>query len=193
MRKMIATLALIIGLALPSFAVSVSTTTPLAGPFTAILLQKNETLTYSSSGTFTGTALIEKSFDGTNWRPIGISTTNNSAGDFTGLIYSLDQVSLFRWNGSTITAGSFFFSMVDNDDLVTEQLNNKHIPITQTFDDSFRVVGDHYAQTVIFSTTFDVAVDTPTSAGLLMIDSDFDVYVSCGTDDLTGWLKVGSQ
>lgn len=188
MKKIIGALLIIAGLSTPLIAATVSTTTALAGPSDALLLQKNETLTYTITGTFTGEAFIEKSVDMTNWAPVGISTTNNAGGTVTGTLYSLNKVSLFRWNGSTITAGAFIFTLADNDDFVSEQLNNKHIPVTQTYDESFRINGS-----LGLLQTYSISTSTPIFIGQIAFDTNYDVYVASGTDNPTQWIKVGGQ
>lgn len=218
MKNLIKALFVVAALFSPLKAAVISTTTANAGPQAVISLNSNESLTYSISGTFTGTAIIESSRDMTNWRPVGISTTNNSGSTLVGTIYAGPNPNNYRWNGTTITAGSFVYTMSDNDDFVAEQLNNKKVPVTQTYDDSFRVLGDitvtgSVSATggisdpdlgdatadsltvpfIVFSSTFSIATTTPTFVGQMALDSNYDVYVASGNSSPSQWIKVGGQ
>lgn len=199
MKKALIAIVAVLGFCLPAAAVTLSSTTAKSGPVPALHLHPDETLTYTLTGTFTGTAYIEKSFDGTNWKPVGISSTNNSGATLTGTLASGKSATLYRWNGSTIAAGSFIFTMADNDDIVEEVKNNKKVPVTQTKDDSFNVLGritstgSLSSTFLILSSTFSIATTTPTAAGQIALDSNFDVYVSSGNQSPSQWIKVSGQ
>ncbi len=177
MKKIIAALAIMLGLSAPLMAITISTTTAGIAPTTALLLQKNESLDWSISGTFTGVTRIEKSIDGTNFAPVGISTTNNAVSTLTGTLYSGAGIGFYRWNASTITAGSFVYSMSDNDDFVTEQLNNKNVPITQTYDDTFRINGGQ-------------VVSGPIKIGDNVLGSAVTAAVGTNGTDFSNWVPV---
>ncbi len=194
MKKLIKSLLIVLALSSPALAgVTISTTTTLVGPIPALLLQPNETLTYSITGTFTGETRIERSYDATNWIPVGISTTNHSGGTVSGTLMSGSEMGLFRWNSSTITAGAFVYYMADNDDFVTERLNNKKVPVAQTYDDSFRITGYAQSEFLRLTQTYSISTTTPTFIGQIAMDTNYDIYVASGTDNPTQWIKVGAQ
>lgn len=211
MKKILLSSLFVFGSLLPLKAVTVSTTTINVGPYDAIRIQKNESVGYVLNSSFTGTAFLERSYDATNWEPIGISSTNNTGGGtISGTLYAPERSTLYRWNASTITAGSFAFSLSDNDDFVTEQLNNKFIPITKTYDDSFRVEGDIIAEDLditgilsadttvstpylVLESTYSIANTTATYVGQLALDGNYDLYIASGTDNKDQWIKIGGQ
>ena len=39
----------------------------------------------------------------------------------------------------------------------------------------------------------DVAVTTPTVKGQLVVDSNYDLYISTATNSISDWIKVGTQ
>lgn len=146
--KRIATLIMLsmLGIASKSYAASVaftiSSTTFVNGVARSdvLVLNPNESLTYTLTGSATGVMLLQKSIDGSNYTTIQ-STTNNRTGTFTGAEYSQNLTSFYRWSGSTMTgAGSFQMYLSDNDDFVNQVVNNKKVPSVQFYDDTIRLV-----------------------------------------------------
>lgn len=119
-------------------AVTVSSTSAAMGGRPPLYLFPSESLSYSETGDFTGRIEIQRSFDGINFEPIGISTTNNEAGTFSGEVYNGDKAAYFRWYVSTVTAGSFTSQLSDRDDLYGEFTNTKGVPVIQLHDETTR-------------------------------------------------------
>lgn len=141
MKKILGILAVIGSLALagPVFAVTVSSTTSNVAILPPILIQANETVGYSVSGTSTGTITLQISRNGQDYTETGISFVGTgSIGSNSGIIYAGDTSAYFRWNVSTITAGSFVTSLTDRDDPVGEFKSNKKVSVFQIYDETIR-------------------------------------------------------
>lgn len=141
----------------PSQAVIISvtiTSQTITTPGASLLLNKNESLTYTLTGTATGQILIEKSLDGTNYSAAGVSVTGSGPVSTTGTLYSGDKNTYFRWRASTMTAGpsgSFVATIYDNDDVVQEFKNNKGVPIFIISDDKTLINGGLVATSATFT------------------------------------------
>lgn len=135
-----------LGIAGKSFGASVSatisSTTFVSGIARSdvLILNPNESLTYTLTGNATGVMQLQKSLDGSNYTTI-ISSTNNSGGTLTGVDYSQQVTSFYRWSASTMTgSGSFTVTLDDNDDFVNQISNNKKVSSVQFYDDTVRLV-----------------------------------------------------
>lgn len=158
MKKILGFLALLVmGSISTAWGVTVSSTTPNVAILPYIYLQPHESLTYSLTGTATGTALIQVSRDGVNFSPTGIKKVATGAVSESGVITNGEGLGYFRFYVSTITAGSFITSLTDNDDFVAEFRSNKKAPNFQVYDESFRMLNRLVAipgpQVIMSSTT----------------------------------------
>jgi len=61
--------------------------------------------------------------------------------------------------------------------------------ITGTLDATGEITGD----ALTISGVVDVAVATPTVVGQLIVDSNYELYISTATDSIADWIKVGTQ
>lgn len=195
MKKLIKTLAvaaILLGAAyIPAKAVTVSATissTTIATPSGSLMLNKNESLTYTLTGTATGQIRIEKTETGDNWAPTGIAVTGAGVVSATGKLYSGDRTTFYRWRASTMSAGSFVVTLYDNDDVVQEFKNNKNIPIVVITDDALTVSGTVVASSssLSASTLNSPTINSPTVAGGTLTG----IFVSSMT--LTGPVTVTS-
>jgi hypothetical protein len=141
MKRLLASLILLAAFAVPVHAVTVSSASASMGGRPPLLLFPNESLTYSETGTFTGRIELQKSLDGVNFVPIGISTVNNAGGTFTGVVRNDQYQAYYRWLVSTVTAGSFVSVLYDNDDYVGQIVNLKNQPLVRMSDDTFAITG----------------------------------------------------
>lgn len=149
MKKILTLILLMsIGFVSKSYSANFSTTissTSFSGGFArsaVLVLNPNESMTYSLTGSATGQIYLEKSIDGQNFVAI-ISSTNNSGGVRRGTEYSNEMVSFYRWSASTMTgAGSFIVTLSDNDDFYDQLINNKKLPIFQLWDDTIRLLNN---------------------------------------------------
>ncbi len=145
-RVKIALLALV-ALALPAIsgAVEISSRvmTPSSLPY--LQLQRGESLSWTLSGTATGQILIERSGNGIDWVPAGV--TVNAAGTILatgGDVLADGNAGLYRWRCSTITAvngGTFTVTMADNDDVFGVFKNNRGDELLKLHDISARLNG----------------------------------------------------
>lgn len=158
-----------------AWAVTVSSTTPNVAILDSIFVQPNETLTYSLTGTATGTALIQVSRDGVNYEPTGVQAVGTGAVSETGTLAPGDKAAYYRWYISTITAGSFVTSLYDNDDFTAEIRNNKGQPNVQIYDDSFR-----FLQRMVLSPAGTVALSSTTQLDMQTFKDSFVVVTSTG-------------
>lgn len=212
-RNLVAVCALLVAGAGLGHAVVISSVTSSITPTPSLLLRPHESLTYTLSGTFAGRAVLEKSFDGTNYSVV-LSSTNNSNATLTGTQYTDDQGAYYRWRASTWTSGAFIFGLSDNNDLVKEFRNNKDAVILRLKDDSVEVIGSLIATEPLASTATTsgnstgrsikayLAGATPAVEGSLLVATTpvagtgpivtegISVIVSPATIDLTNWVGI---
>lgn len=117
----------------------------------ALLLNPNESLAYSLTGTATGQVLIEKSINASEWTTTGITVTGAGSVSSSGTLYSGGRSTYYRITRSTFSAGSLTTSLSDRDDLVTEFKNNKQQRILAINDDSVVISGGLQAQSSTFT------------------------------------------
>lgn len=150
MKKILSIAVLLfLGVAVKCSAASLSSTissTSFVSGFAAsdvLLLNPNESMTYSLTGGATGTIVLEKSVDGYNYNVIFSSVNNNPTGTRTGVEYSYDRTTFYRWRASTMAGlGSFVVTLDDNDDYVGQIQNNKRLPVLQWWDDTIRYLNN---------------------------------------------------
>ena len=140
LRNLLILTGFIVGLSLPAGAVIISSTTNVDGPLPVLLLRPGESLAFTLEGGFTGNLFIESSEDAVNYTSVGISSTNNTAGSiFSGNIFNGNRFAYFRWNVSTVTAGSPITTLADRDDFNREFRNLKGVPNLQLYDRGVRL------------------------------------------------------
>lgn len=212
-QTLVAVCALLVVGASSGLAMTISSVTASIVPTPALLLQPKESLTYTLTGTFTGTAVLERSFDGTNYE-IVLSSVNNSNATKTGKVFSDDRTTYYRWRGSTITAGSFGFKLQDDDNFVSEVKNRKGDQLIQYNDESVITRGDANQYGTFQSTdttsgnssgrTFKaylagtsaaiegslLVATTPVAGTGPILSQGVSVIVAPATVDLTNWVGV---
>lgn len=177
MKRLFAFIALML-LGSAAYAVTVSSTTASLTGTPPLYLHPRESLTYTVSGTFTGRTEIQKSRNLQVWEPVGISTTNNAGGTFTGVIFNDNYPGYFRFQASTITAGSFVTELRDNDDQVAQMNNRKGVPTVRFFDDTMRL-----SSRIVFDPTVigsSVILSSMTSITPEVFSRTFNVITSSG-------------
>lgn len=214
MKKIAIALMLVLGMAVASRAgTKITLATPFDRATGPLVVKPNESMYWVISGSFTGTAYLQKSFNGNTW-DIVITTISAVAnlGTRTGTITDHRRDTMYRWYGSTITAGQFMFELGDVDDLVGEVKNNKGIPIISYYDESVVFNSDVSQNGIQLTST---ATTSGTSVGLtkkaylsgtaaaiegsLLITTTpvsgygLSVAVSLAGADQTSWLGVAKS
>ncbi len=174
MKRILVTLVLLLAVT-SAHAVTVSSTTASLNGTPALLLQPNESLTYKITGTFTGRIVLQKSRNQQAWTPLDISTTNNAGGIYTGVVSNDDHPYYFRWQASTITAGSFVTELTDNDDFVKQEVGLKKAPVLKIHDESVR-----FPQRVVYDVGSTVALSSNTPLNQDNLPRYFNVITSSG-------------
>lgn len=160
----------------------------------SLLLMKNESLTYSLTGTCTGTILIEKSENARDYRSVGVSVTGTGSVSSSGKLYSGDRVTYFRWRASTVTAGSFTAVLYDNDDVVQEFKNNKNFPIVLIDDGGVTVSGTLVASsaTLTATTLTSPTLNSPTLVTATITSPTVTGMTLSGTSTINGTITNNS-
>jgi hypothetical protein len=96
-RIKIALLA-IVAVSLPAIsgAVEISSNVMTTSSLSHLQLQRNESLSWTLSGTATGQILIERSADGVNWVPTGLTINSNGPVPINSGTLVADSVTLSR-------------------------------------------------------------------------------------------------
>ncbi len=191
-----------------SYTATISSTS--LGSVQALLLSPHESLTYSITGTSTGTAIVEKSQNASNWERI-TSVVAAGAVSSSGQLYSGDKNLYYRIRASTMTAGTFVFTIADNNDLVQQFFNWKNNPILSLYDDGLNVDANLNVVELLPSTatTSGNSVGRATKAylagtsaaleGSLVVATTpvagygLSVIVAPATTDLTNWVGVAKN
>lgn len=179
-----------------------STSFTSASNGSVLLLYPGESMTYTVTGTFVGTVLIEKALDGTNYRSISISTANNSGGTFTGTAYADSPTQgrpiFYRFRCSAYTSGTAVTTLADVDDTVKTFTNFKGTANLVLNDDSVTVPGTltvtgGIAAASISAGSLDTTKLAPSSVDTTKINADAvtTVKILAGNVD-TGKLKDGA-
>jgi hypothetical protein len=129
------------GAAVMSASISSTSASNLSG---LLHLQPKESLTWTVTGTATGTVVIDWSTNLQQWNDAGVSVVGVGPVSRSGVLHTGPQEAWYRFRVSTITAGTFVVSMADNDDFVAEWRNNKGQPILRIFDETIKVMGNFY-------------------------------------------------
>lgn len=175
MKKLIIAILAVFALSAPSFAEIIYNSTNTAIALNPLYLRAGESLTYESSGTYTGTVLLEKSRDSVNYEPIGISTANQVDNAFTGTIYNGDEGQFFRFRISTITAGTVEAYLYDRDDLVNFIKNRKSVEKVYAYDDTVRL-----NTKLVYTPEATVTLNSTTEIDETIFKNTFNVITSSG-------------
>jgi hypothetical protein len=108
----------------------------------SLLLYGGESATFSVSGTYVGTAKVQKSQNGSDWEDVGVSTRNTSS--YSEVLY-VDSAQgrrvFYRVLCSAIYSGTLAASLADIDDTSKVFYNNKGSAILTLKDDTVVVGG----------------------------------------------------
>lgn len=143
-KKFIITATALIALSIPSFAISVTSTissTTASYASKDLSLNKNESLTWTITGTATGTVVIQRSGNRESWRSLGTAQSATGVISASGSLFSDEDETYYRMLVTTITAGSFVCALADVNDKVVEIKNNKGVPVIKVYDESITITG----------------------------------------------------
>lgn len=183
MKRILLTLALLFGGIGSAQALNISSTTANTGPLPGLMLFPGESLTYFSSGAYTGRIELEASVDGTNYRTLGVSGTSSNT--LSGVISNSEQRTFFRWNVLSRSTGSFATMLRDNDDYLSQQLNFKAEPVTKLFDDGLR-----FSRPTALEVNATLTVSSTTSFNKDNFQKPFNVLTSSGGPLIMGGIPT---
>jgi hypothetical protein len=106
-----------------------------------LMLFKNETLTWTLTGTATGTVSIQRSENRVSWRNVGSAVSGTGVVSTGGTILNTGDEAFYRMLVTTITAGTFVCGMADVNDFVMGVKNHKGVDVVKVYDESVTMAG----------------------------------------------------
>ncbi len=189
--------AFLLSSSLPAHADTASKSFTATGAGSSIMLYNGDSFTYSVSGTFVGTVIVERSFDGTNYTPTVVTSTTSASGQIIG--DGSGRQPLYRFRCTAYTSGTIVTSITGNDDPVQAVRNHKGAVVLQVNDHSVAVTGNISASGTLVNTgnvtnssnTYfgtGAGISTMTSAGVANLSS----LAVAGAAAVTGTATLGT-
>src|SRR5690349_17022325 len=118
-RNVLLALGLIVGLATSARAASYDYSCTAVGNGPQLQASAGDTITYSVSGTFVGTAILQRRVGADAWAPV-VSATSSASGTFLAEPLSNATGAVYRFRCDRYTSGTIVTSLSNAADEVTE-------------------------------------------------------------------------
>lgn len=174
-----AALAVMLAIAMPAIAATVSASFTTVSAGAQFPLRQKESATYSVSGTFTATAVLERTRDGgQTWQTVGTFAATASG----TVVNESPRLELYRFRTTAYTSGTVVTSLVDSADILHEWRAKDGTLAFRIKDDGTETAGSMSPATITPTGQILAAAGTASAPGYsFAVDSNTGIY-SPGVD-----------